>query len=248
MQRLSNAGVLTEGTTLQRDSPPRALVIFYLHHRYVRRDDWRGREYSILDAAGSVRFTARAARVPGPMTIWPADAPDRPIVLARPRRLFAVSGRYDVIEPPDRRLGVITRSGRFYDANGRKLGRFKDARSLKQHVGEGVMTVIVEGLIAGDGGTGEGPGASGFVVMLEGAPPGRLARERLPFYPDEESARPRSGPVVNTLRRVLPKKAGDALLERNPPLGWKLDLPDSGGIPEPLLLAAVLLAIEVALW
>ena len=54
-------------------------------------------------------------------------------------------------------------------------------------------------------------------------------------------------------RRLLPRSGGRAGESREAPAprcpwGWKLDVPDPGTVPEPLLIAAALLATQVALW
>lgn len=218
----------------------------WLRHRSVRRDGRRGREWVIHTADGEVRFTAFARRVPGPIDVFDGADATREVVRARPRRGFALTGRYTVALPDGERLGVATRGGRFYTADGQRLGRFRDARSLKRHVGESVAIMVVEGMLGGEG-SGEGGGADGFAVELEGLPSGRLARARLPFMPPADEPR-EEGAARQLARMVLPKRAGAKLLDRKPPLAWHLEVPEPGTIPPLLVLAAALLAIEVALW
>lgn len=162
--------------------------------------------------------------------------------MARPRRSFPLSGRYDVLQAGSR-IGVISRSGRIRAADGSTIARFRDARSLKEHVGEGVLTMVVEGVLGGDSGAGIGPGASGYVLMGKESVLGSLRRGRLPFTIDEQPAERRVVRAVERVRRVLRAKPG-----ARHPSGWTLDLPDQSPIAEPLLLAAAILAIEIALW
>ena len=222
-------------------------IELWLRHRFVRRENRRWHDYTIHAPDGEVRFTASAARVPGPITVWSADTTAHEIVRGRPRRSFPLTGRYDVIAPPDTRLGVITRLGRIYDAAGARVGRYRDARSLKEHVGEGVLTLVMESLIAGDAAAGNPGGPYGYVLVRDGHAPGRLARARLPFEATETPAR-EPGRVAGALRRVLPRRASEAIFQRGETHGWVLDVPDAGGIAEPLLLTSALLAIEIALW
>ena len=223
------------------------MLTLWMRTRYTRRLGRPGRDYTIHSPDGLLRYTAYAGRVPGPITISVPDAPEPPLVRGKPRRSFPISGRYDVLGPDSAKLGVITRSGRFFDAGGQRLGRFRDARSLRSHAGEGIATIIVEGIIAGDSGAGIGPGASEYRVALEGLPDGRLAMARLPFMPDDEPA-PRPGRIARGLRRIMPARAADRLLERRPPAGWVFEVPETGTLPELLLLAAAILAVEISLW
>lgn len=222
------------------------MTALWLRYRSVRREGRRGREWVIHTDDGEVRFTAFARRVPGPIDVFDGADGAREVVRARPRRGFALTGRYTVALPDGERLGVATRGGRFYTADGQRLGRFRDARSLKQHAGETIAIMVIEGMLGGEG-SGEGGGARGFVLELEGLPSGRLVRGRLPFMPPDDEPR-QEGAARQLVRRVLPKRAGAALLDRQPPMAWHLEVPDPGSIPPLLLLAAALLAIEVALW
>jgi hypothetical protein len=222
-------------------------TILFLRTESLRHDGRSCRDYAIHDAGGALRFVARAFRVPGPFTACAAHAPDRPILLAKPRRSFPLTGRYDVRGAGGESLGVVTRSGRFQDADGRELGRFVDARSWKEHAGEAALTGILEGVILGAGDTGAGSGPRAYVVTIGDRRAGMLSRAPVPF---DAAARPAVPPgrLARALRRVLPRRLGDALVEPRPPHAWKLDVPDAGDVPERLLLAATILAVEMALW
>jgi hypothetical protein len=224
---------------LSTDSP---FLRLHFHTRYERRGKQRWRVYSIHTSDGTPCMTAEARRVPGPLRVCAAPTGDE-IVAARPRRSFPLSGRYDVMQGGTR-IGVITRTGRIRDADGNTIARFRDARSLKEHVGEGVLTMVVEGMLGGDSGAGVGPGPSGYVLMGKESVLGTLRRGRLPFTVDEPPAEPRRVVrAVERVRRVLRVKSG-----ARHPSGWTLELPDEAPIAEPLLLAAAMLAIEIALW
>jgi len=222
-------------------------TILFLRTRSMRHEGKTCRAYVIQDREGTQQFTATAFRVPGRITINGATAPDRPIVRAKPRRSFPLTGRYDVFAgDEDELLGVVTRSGRFYDAQGHNLGRFRDARTWKEHLGEGVVTAMVEGIIAGDSASGDARGPDGYLITIGDERAGTLARERVPFEAEFAEARP--GRLALALRRILPKRAGDALFERRPPYAWRLEVGDTAGVSDLLLLTAAVLAIEIALW
>lgn len=220
----------------------------FLRPRSSLHDGKACRAYEIQDARGEPRFTATAFRVPGRIIVFAAGVSGDPIILAKPRRSFPLTGRYDVFTGEGNELlGVITRSGRFYDARGHKLGRFYDARTWKEHAGEGLFTVLVEGMIAGEAGSTDARGANAYHLTIGNARAGTLGRERVPF---EVDATPGREPhrLARTLRRILPRRAGDWLFEHRPPYAWKLDVANSAGVPDLLLLAAAILAIEIARW
>lgn len=205
------------------------------------------RDYVIRGADGASKFTARAFRVPGRITVYAPEAPDRPILLGEPRRSFPLTGRYDVHDlTAGTPIGVVTRSGRFYDASDREIGRFRDARSWKQHLREGLATAVLDALVGSEG-SSDGPRCYGYVLTIGAAAAGTLARARLPFEVESPTGPP-PGTIARSLRRALPKSVGDALFDRRETHAWKLDLADAHDVPEMLLLAATLLAIEMALW
>jgi hypothetical protein len=220
----------------------------FLRPRSSLHDGKACRAYEIQDGQGEPRFTATAFRVPGRIMIFPAAASGVPIILAKPRRSFPLTGRYDVFTGKDSELlGVITRSGRFYDARGHKLGRFCDARTWKEQAGEGLFTVLVEGIIAGEAGSTDARGANAYHITIGDARAGTLGRERVPFEVDATSGH-QPHRLARTLRRILPRRVGDGLFERRPPYAWKLDVANTARVPDLLLLAAAILAIEIALW
>ena len=223
-------------------------MTLWMRHRSGMREGKRGRQWRILDADGALRYGAFARRVPGPIDVWERDDESRLVVLGRPRKSFPVTGRYDVRLPGGENIGVAGRGGHVRDADGQKLGRFHDARSLKQLMGEGLAEAAFNTLLGlADAASDAGTGARAFLLRLEGLPDGKLLRQRMPFVPEGEPER-KPNRATNVLRKVLPRRTGDALLERKPPHGWLLEVPDTGTVPEPLLLVAALLAIEVALW
>lgn len=221
-------------------------LTLWLRTRRGVREGKRGREYDVFDGQAVLRWTAFARRVPGPVDVFAPADPKKPVLRGRPWRSFPVTGRYDVTDAAGEPVGVITRSGRFYDAAGRKVGRIRDARSMKEHVGEGLLALVVEAAIAGDAAAGIGGDASDHVLVLDGLPPGRLERAPLPFPPPGETVR-EPGRLRRGLARVMPGTSG-RFLNAGPPSGWHLDVPDRGHVSEALLLAAAILAVEVALW
>jgi len=211
--------------------------------RYERRERHRWRVYRIHAPDGTVLHTGEARRVPGPLAVHDAGTGDE-IVSARPRRSFPLSGRYDAMCAGER-IGVLNRMGRIRDADGRTIARFRDARSLEEHVGEGIATMVVEGLIAGDAGAGVGPGPSGYVLMSKDGVLGTLKRERLPFEVEQPHEPRRFIRAAETVRRMLRRGPGKA---GRHPAGWTLDVPGDLPFSRPLLIAASILAIEIALW
>lgn len=208
----------------------------------------RCREYTVFDADGASLLAGRAFLMRRDFPLSPLDAPDEPCLLLRRRRSFPVSGKYDLFAMPDAaRIGLLSRSGRFRDAQGRAAGRFRDARTMKDRWGESAFEVAGQLIFGGEGDTA-GSSPQGFVLLLEGKAAGSLTQKRLPFDPVPVQVR-EPHIVARTLRRVLPKKTGDALFERRPPRGWALELdPRDHGIEPRLLLGAALLAIEISRW
>ncbi len=220
----------------------------WLRNRYGRVDGKPCRDYEVFNDDATPILGARAFRVPGRMIIHAHGAIDRPVLLARPRLSFPFTGKYDAFAAEGGpRIGILSRNGRFRDGRGRLLGRFRDARSWKEHLTEGVGTAVLEILITGESGVSDGPDARGFVLFLGNRPAGALARRRMPFHTEPEAAQRQSR--LAPIRRFLPRKLGDRLFARRPASGWRLELDDSGGETDRrIVLAAAILAIEIALW
>ena len=226
------------------DGPPT-----WFHVQTVFVEGKRCRDHTVLSDEGSPLLAGRAYLMGRDFRVAAARVDGEPRLLLRRRLLFPLSGRYDLFElPSGERLGFLNRSGRFRDARGHVVGRFRDARTLRDHLGEGAFEIAFEVLL-GDGqsdATASSP--TGFVLLLDGKPCGALSQARLPFHlshPNEEEL----GPARRALRRVLPRRLGDALFERRPPRGWRLALaPDAPAVDSRLLVGAALLAIEISRW
>jgi hypothetical protein len=218
----------------------------WFHVESVVVDGKRCRVHTVFSDEGSALLAGRAYLMGRDFRVAAPSVGGEPRLLLRRRISFPLTGRYDLFELPSReRLGVLNRSGRFRDARGRVVGRFRDARTLRDHLGEGAFEMAFE-LLLGDGqseATGSGP--TGFVLLLDGRPAGALSQSRLPFHPSPPPE-VELGPARRALRSVLP---GDALFERRPPMGWRLALvPDAPVVDSSLLVSAALLAIEISRW
>jgi hypothetical protein len=221
----------------------------WFHVEYAVVDGKRCREHRVFSDEGSPLLAGRAYLMGRDFRVAASALDGQPRLLLRRRISFPLTGRYDLFELPSReRLGFLNRSGRFRDAHGRVVGRFRDARTLRDHLGEGAFEIAFE-LLLGDGqseATGSGP--TGFVLLLDGKPAGALSQARLPFYPSPPPET-EPGPARRALRSVLPRRLGEALFERRPPVGWRLALAsDAPPVDARLLVGAALLAIEISRW
>jgi hypothetical protein len=205
------------------------------------------RDYVIYGDDGSRLLTARAFP-------WRRDIPlqfapnfDRALLTLRRRRSFPFSGKVDVHElPGSRRIGVVSRSGRYRDAHGKIAGAFRDARTFRDHAKEGAFLAVMQALLGGDGTDSSASGPSGFIHLVANRPAGTLSRARLPFAITPTRTTPKR---TNPLRALLPRRLGDALFERTASRGWKLErtVPQAAEDPR-LYVAAALFAVELSHW
>jgi hypothetical protein len=202
------------------------------------------RKYRGFDAATRPLFEARARRAPGPIHVFPPGSPMTPTLSMEPRRSFPLTGQYDVRRAADRRvLGVVRRNGKLSDAAGNPLARFKDARSLRGFIGEGLCEMAFQAALGGGGSVDAGTGSGTFVLLVDGEPAGSLRRGRLPFLvasPPIELAG-----WQRWIRRALPR----SWYEPRPPSGWKLTAAAAAGhLDRELLVAQALLTAEISAW
>jgi hypothetical protein len=211
-----------------------------------RADDGgeRGRIYEVCDAAGAVLLSARSS-------VWGRDIPMRgtvheEVLLLRRRRAFPLTGRVDMLKPDGRLAGAVYRSGRFADASGRTLGRFRDARTMRARTREAALQAVVEALLGSDGAGSQTSGPTGYVCMNGRAVVGTLAHGRQPF--ERESADEPSM-VARISARVLPQRAVQALRSAGAPRGWRLEVATHLAAAHPLLVTgAALFTVELSYW
>lgn len=207
----------------------------------------RCRDYHVCDAVGTALLSVRAF-------VWGRDMVARdavtraPMLLVRRRRLFPLTGRVDVLEPAaGRRIGTLHRSGRFVDASGRALGRFRDARSLREKTGESVFQAALEALLDGDGSSSYPSGPEGYVwIGPDGAVAGTLARRMLSFAPGSDNDH---APIPAGLRAAVAARVRGLVRGLTAPRGWLLERAAPPAGADPLLVTgAALFAVELSRW
>jgi hypothetical protein len=213
----------------------------------VRRASGEGRacrDYVVYDAAGVRLAGARAFPWRREIPIFTGDDAASTVLLLRRRRLFPLSGKVDVHDAGNRaRIGVVSRGGRFTDADGRAIGAFRDARTMRDRTKEAFIVGLLDAIAGGDGSTTTTSGPTGFIYFEDGSPAGSLARARLPFEPPGGEP---GGRHLGRLRALLPARFASALVERG---GWKLERAAAPMLVDPrLLLAAALFAVELSQW
>jgi hypothetical protein len=203
------------------------------------------RDYEVCAEDGQTLLDARAFNWGRDIVVQAGD-PAKPCLVLRRRRSFPITGRVDLLEmPAGRRIGVLSRSGRFHDAEGRLAGRFQDARSAGSRTREGLIVGLLDAAFGGDGTQSDISSPSGFLYTLGGAQAGTLSRARLPFS-TEAMDQPKS---ARSLVRFLPKRLTDALRAPSTPKGWRLERTSIPPREDPRLsIAAALFAIELSHW
>lgn len=214
----------------------------------MHRDQREGRACRVIevhDARGELRLRGIAFPWRREIAVNPVDdRPDAGFVIRR-RRLFPLTGKLDLLERRGGgRLGVLSRSGRVLGPGGRDLGRFRDARSLRDWGGEALVELvgaIVSGVEGGD--PGRMPQERRWILGRREQ--GRLQRASWPFAnPSEETPLPARG-----LARFLPPRVSRLLRGLGDPRTWRFDwLPlGEGGDPR-MPVAAAVWAVELSHW
>jgi hypothetical protein len=219
--------------------------LLWLTTKRASADGRKCRDYVVYDAAGVTLLTARAFVWSRDIAVLSADGPGEPVMVLRRRHSFPLTGKVDVYEAAGRRrLGVVSRSGRFVDADGRRIGRFSDARSVRARALEGVLASMVEAMLDGSDSMVSGP--SGYVLVLGGKAAGTLGQTRLPF---ETGPAAETGGTAGVFQRLIPTRARKLLPDRRGPRGWKLERAARELPCDPrLYLAAALFAVELSHW
>ena len=219
---------------------------FYGKGRVVGKK--HGRWYRGYGADEQVRWTAQAFRSSQPLTVYLSGDDTRPDLILKLRGSFPLTGKIDVRDATTKALaGVVTRGRKFYDAEERLLGRFDDARSWKEHMGETLIDAAGQ-LIFGGSEAHSGPGSDRFVLTVEKRTVGSLTREQLPFFPDPPR-RPRFPRAERVLKHLLPRNIGRALLDITPPVGWRLEILEPAAVRDwRLLWCAALMTVELRNW
>lgn len=207
----------------------------------VRRaaDEGRAcRDYAVFDDAGALLAQARA--YPWRREIPILDAEHARIGVLSRRRSFPITGKVDVFDDGGGTLGVLGRDGWCRDADGRTLGRFRDARSMREQTLESLASGVLDAVTGNDGSLPTGPTA--MVWLIDGRAAGSLHRDKLPFA--DPTAPP---PSDHPLRRWLPaavKKRVDG-----PERAWRFEREAPARHEDlRLLLGAVIFAVELAHW
>lgn len=209
----------------------------------------RYRDYAVLDVEGRPLLAARTFLMKRDIPVRAAGEPSSPVMLLRRRRSFPVTGKYDLLSPDgSARLGLLSRSGRFRSTDGTVTGRFRDARTLRDHLGESAFELAGQILVGSGDSSAAGSGPDGFVLLCDGQPAGTLVLQRLPFT--EVPAPPaHRGTVARTLGRWVPgrlKALAEAMTAKR---GWKLEVADPDRFPDVRLpIAAALLTAEISRW
>ena len=163
----------------------------------------------------------------------------------RRRRSFPLTGRLDVLSgAAETRLGILSRSGRVWDGNGSAQGRFRDARTARDHAGETAFEFVGAILTGSEGGDpGRMPIERRWLVGR--VEQGRLMRAKWPFDPDEGARAPATG----GLARFLPAKVSAFLRGVAAPATWRFDWkPLEPPVDPRLPISAALWAVELSHW
>jgi hypothetical protein len=213
----------------------------WITSRATRVDGRRARDYEVCSAAGVVALTAVAFLWGRDIVV--RDSAGRPALRLRRRRLFPLTGRVDILSPSGRPVGAVYRSGRCIDEHGRERARFRDARSLRERAGEGLLQAAFDAMMGGEGET-LGPGPSGYVCVVGDRAIGALAVGRVPF---PEAPGPPSR--IRTLAsKLFPQRVLRNLAAAGARRGWCLQL-DELPVADPLLIiGAALFMVEISKW
>lgn len=223
---------------------PIAMAETWLVARRESRDGKMCRVIEVLDEDRSPRLAAVA--FPWRRGIEVADRRGRRAFAIVRRRLFAFTGRFDVIDADGRSLGTLTRRGQVRDASGVTVGRFRDERRIRHRAGLSAMEALVNAA-AGLEGTSAPHGPTSYVWIVEGRLAGALRRTRRTPTPGSPAVRgagepARAGPV-----RWLRKMAA-ALGRPEAPPTWRFAREPHTGVDARLIDAAAICAIELSYW
>jgi hypothetical protein len=204
------------------------------------------RDYVVFDEDGTALLQARAHPWRRDIVLRSALDPARAHLTIRRRVTFPLSGRLDVYDDGASRIGVLSRNGSYRDARGRRVGRFRDARTFRDHAREGIAMAVLDALLSGDGTTAIGSGPSGFVWLAGDSAIGTLARAALPFPHGAASEAAIERPPANMLGRIARRLR---TLRRSQPSGWKLERFATAPTTDArLTAAAALFAVELSHW
>src|SRR5690606_11249793 len=108
------------------------------------------RRIELFDAAGAPLATALVPRRGRRITVESLEPTVIPPVDITISRLFPLTGRVDITDARSgARLGITSRLGVVRHPDGRVLGRFRDARTMRSYLGEGVVTIALGIIIGG---------------------------------------------------------------------------------------------------
>ncbi len=216
-----------------------ALTLWFRVRSEVRGSR-RGRAFEVFDRSGTPIASAWAEP-------WAREIAVGGETVLRRRRLFPLTGRVDIVDAATgAALGRTGRGGVVRDADDRELGRFRDARTARDFLGEGLFDLFGAILTGGDGSSSTPSGATGYVWRVAGRPRGRLYRAPWPFAGAEASmvAHERR----SWLARLVPERLARLLRRVGHDPTWVLELEGVGAAEQRLVLAAAVFAIELSHW
>lgn len=161
------------------------------------------------------------------------------------RRLFPLTGRFDVLDAEGYVLGALNRNGRVRDGRGRVIGTFRDDRRFTREVALGAAEALAN-VVAGLDGTSAARGPTGYVWVVEGRTAGWLGRARMPTPPGGQRIVGAGEPARAAPLRWA-RKIAAALGRPEAPPAWKFVRSHAVG-DERLLDAAAICAIELTYW
>jgi hypothetical protein len=229
--------------------PPPALPghrdSYWLRVHAEQTTDVLRRRIELFDAAGQPLARALVPRR-GRSIVVETAVPTvvTPVTIAI-RRLFPLTGRVDIVDTQTgARLGGTSRLGVVRRADGRVVGRFRDARTTRSFLGEGVFTVILAFFIGGSD-SDAGTSASELRWIVDDRTRGELTRAQWPFGPEQPPV-PRA--QRTGIARFIPERLSRALRGLADAPTWKLELEAQTSDDGRLTLAAAIFAVELSRW
>lgn len=161
------------------------------------------------------------------------------------RRLFPLTGRVDITDARSgARLGITSRLGVVRHPDGRVLGRFRDARTMRSYLGEGVLTIVL-GIIFGGSDSDGGTSPTGLRWVVDGEDRGELRQSGWPFAPTREPI-PRA--ERSWIQRLIPERVATVLRRIGEAPCWKLEHDALAPDDARLTLAAAVVSVELSRW
>ena len=211
------------------------------------------RDYVIFDSTGSACFEARAFPWRREIVIRANTPPHLPVLTLRRRRSFPLTGTVDILNEDGDRIGTVRRNGVFR-AQDRHVGRFLDARTMRERTREAVVIGVLDSLFGGDGTTAIGSAPNGFVWLRGSTVVGVLTRAAASFLAESphteanrDTTRPHASAYPSLIARVIDRFR--RLARPDAPRAWKLEQRDPAhAADDRIVIAAALFTIELSQW